>query len=154
MPWLSPAKFSVESFRTTYLFIMVLIAMLFAYIQFLSLYAATHPKVDAGKFLIAGLGLMFAVMGNVMGRVKRNFYIGIRTPWTLASDRVWNDTHRIAAWSFVAAGLLMFLVAVTGLPIYLSMLPIVPAALGPVVYSLLHYKSLEKRGLLDASEIG
>lgn len=154
LPWLSPGKFSVESFRTTYLFIMVLIAMLFAYIQFLSLYAATHPKVDVAKFLIAGIGLMFAAMGNVMGRVKRNFYIGIRTPWTLASDRVWNDTHRIGAWSFVAGGLLMFLVAVTGLPVYLSMLPILPAALGPVVYSLLHYKRLEKQGLLEVSEIG
>ena len=43
-------------------------------------------------------------MGNVMGKVRKNFYIGIRVPWTLASDRVWNDTHRLAAWLMVGGG--------------------------------------------------
>ena len=53
-------------------------------------------------------------MGNVMGKVRRNFYIGFRVPWTLASDRVWNDTHRLAAWVMVAAGSIGFLLVIAG----------------------------------------
>ena len=44
---------------------------------------------------------MFAALGNVLGKVKRNFYVGIRTPWTIASERVWISTHRLAARLFV-----------------------------------------------------
>ena len=49
-----------------------------------------------------------------MGKVRRNFYIGFRVPWTLASDRVWEDTHRLATWVMVAAGLIGFVLVVAG----------------------------------------
>ena len=67
--------------------------------------------------LVGGTFLFFALLGNVLGRVRRNFYIGVRVPWTLASERVWNDTHRVAAWLFVACGLAGFVIAVAGLPL-------------------------------------
>ena len=60
--------------------------------------------MDIGRAMIGGMFLFFALLGNVMGKVRKNFYIGIRVPWTLASDRVWNDTHRLAAWMMVAGG--------------------------------------------------
>ena len=69
---------------------------------------AGRPSFDLGRAFIAGMFLFFGLMGNVMGKVRKNFYIGIRVPWTLASDRVWNDTHRVAAWVWVAAGVVGF----------------------------------------------
>ena len=87
-------------------------------------------------------------MGNVMGKVRKNFYIGVRVPWTLASDRVWNDTHRLAAWVMVAAGVIGFAMIVLGAPIMAAFAVLIVSAFIPVIYSFVHYKSLERRGAL------
>ena len=114
LPALSPKQFEVDTFRSTYLYIMVLVVGLFAYMHGVLLYVV-HQKTaggatfDLGRAFIAGMFLFFGLLGNVIGKVRKNFYIGIRVPWTLASDRVWNDTHRLAAWVWVAAGVIGFL---------------------------------------------
>ena len=64
---------------------------------------APHP-IDIGRAIFAGMFLFLALIGNVLGKVRRNRLIGVRVPWTLASDRVWDDTHRVAAWSTVVGG--------------------------------------------------
>ena len=92
--------------------------------------------------------LFFALMGNVMGKVRKNFYIGIRVPWTLASDRVWNDTHRLAAWLMVAGGIIGFLLVIAGLPLLVAIGVMIVTLLIPVVYSFVHYKALERCGAL------
>ena len=51
--------------------------------------------------------LSFIVMGNYLHKVKQNFTIGIRLPWTLASEENWNRTHRMASWIFVLGGIIM-----------------------------------------------
>jgi uncharacterized membrane protein len=149
LPILSPQSFEVDSSRKTYLFIVVLITGLMGYIQAVILYAATHGgHVDVGRALVGGTFLFFAMLGNVLGRVRRNFYIGVRVPWTLASERVWNDTHRIAAWIFVACGLAGFVIALAGLPLFVAFAVLLVAVVVPVVYSFVHYKQLERRGAL------
>jgi uncharacterized membrane protein len=131
----------------------VLCIGLFAYMHGAMLYAVhqaamKQASVDLGRAFIAGLFLFFALMGNVMGKVRKNFYIGVRVPWTLASDRVWNDTHRLAAWVFVAAGVIGFGMIVLGVPIIYPIVVLVLSAFVPVIYSFVHYKSLERRGAL------
>ncbi len=145
LPYLSPRSFSVDTFRETSLLIMLIILVMFAYIHGLTLYSGLRGQVDVARALVAGIFLGLAAMGNVLGKVRRNFYIGIKTPWTLASERVWNDTHRLGAWTFAVGGLLGFALALMGWLI-LATVVIVPAALIPVVYSFLHYKALERRG--------
>jgi uncharacterized membrane protein len=69
-------------------------------------YAATlgtAPSVP--HTLLGGTGLLFAVVGNYLGKVPRNYMVGIRTPWTLCNDYVWERTHRFAAPLFVCGGL-------------------------------------------------
>jgi uncharacterized membrane protein len=153
LPALSPKSFEVDSFKPTYLYIMVLVMGLFAYMQGVLLYTVRqsvveHTDFDLGRAFIAGMFLFFGLMGNVIGKVRKNFYIGIRVPWTLASDRVWNDTHRMAAWLWVGAGILGFGSIALGAPIYVAIVLLVAAGLIPVIYSFIHYKSLESRGAL------
>jgi uncharacterized membrane protein len=57
------------------------------------------------------IGLLFVVIGNVMGKLRWNYTVGIRTPWTLDNERVWDKTHRFAGWLFVAGGLLLMAIA-------------------------------------------
>ena len=51
------------------------------------------------------IGLLMIVLGNYLGKIKRNWFMGIRTPWTLSSENVWNKTHRVGGWAFMFYGL-------------------------------------------------
>ena len=146
LPWLSPRHFEVDSFRSTYLYIMLVILGLMAYIQAMMVWAGLDGRSSTDKALLGGICLMLALLGNVLGKVQRNFYIGIRTPWTLANERVWYATHRFGAKTFVLGGLLAFVMVFAGAGFWFSFATIMAAALTPVVYSLVHYKRLERRG--------
>jgi uncharacterized membrane protein len=148
LPALSPRPFDLGKSRTVYLFIMVLTIALMGYIHGLMLWAALRPRLDVSRALVGGVMLMLALMGNVLGKIKRNLYMGVRTPWTLASERVWSDTHRVAAWWFVGSGLLGFFLCLVGLPVWVALIPLAPALVWPIVFSYLRYKDLERRGEL------
>ncbi|MBK8268617.1 MAG: SdpI family protein [Planctomycetes bacterium] len=66
---------------------------------------ANGTNVRMGPSIGIILGIMFMVLGNWMGKLRRNLYIGIRTPWTIANDIVWEKTHRLGGRLFVAAGI-------------------------------------------------
>lgn len=140
LPKLSPRQFEVESFRRTYDYIMVLIVGLFGFIHVVALQAALNPTLDSGRWVVGGLMLMMALLGNVLGKVRRNFWVGIRTPWTLASEQVWVATHRLAARLLVAAGLIGALAAWLGVSLALCLWLLMGALLAPVVYSLVLYR--------------
>ena len=146
-PWLSPKRFSVDSFWPTYHQVMLMLFFLMAYIDAVMLWAACGHPLNAGRAVVCGACLFLVLIGNVMGKLRRNFYLGVRTPWTLADERVWNATHRFAAKTFVAGGLagiaLVFLA-----PGIWPLCAILAGALAPVVYSLVIYKQLERRGEL------
>jgi uncharacterized membrane protein len=148
LPKLSPKPFELDRAQSAYLFVMVLTIGMMGYIQALILWAAFSPKVDFSRAMVGGIVLMLALMGNVLGKIKRNLYIGVRTPWTIANERVWSETHRVAAWWFVGAGLTGFIIALSGLPIWLALIPLAPAVIWPVVFSYLLYKRLEREGKL------
>jgi len=149
LPWLSPKRFEVDSFRATYLYIMIVIVAMLAYCQILILVTALGLVLDVSRAIEGGVCLLMALLGNVMGKVRRNFYVGIRTPWTIANEQVWNATHRFAAKTFFAGGLLGLLAVILRAPFWLPMTAILVAALVPVVYSLMFYKQLERRGELN-----
>jgi|SRR5579871_2285928 len=149
LPWLSPKKFEVDSFRDTYLYIMVAIVGTLAYVQILILLSSLGMALDVGRAIEGGICLLITLLGNVLGKVRRNFYVGIRTPWTLASDAVWNRTHRLGAKTFFVCGLVGLLAVVLRAPFWVPVVAILVAAFVPVIYSLMFYKQLEHRGELN-----
>ncbi len=146
LPWLSPRHFEVDPFRSTYLYIMLVVLALMGYIQSLLLWAASGGLFHMGRAILGGICLLFALLGNVLGKVQRNFYIGIRTPWTIANERVWNSTHRFAAKSFVIAGMAGLLLTFAGGGYWAPLVILGAGAIVPVFYSLAYYKQLERRG--------
>jgi uncharacterized membrane protein len=126
---------------------MTLVALL-AYIHLLVLGAALGVTLDMSRAIMGGVCLLIALMGNVLGKVRRNFYIGVRTPWTIANEQVWNATHRFAAKTFFAGGVAGLLAVILRAPFWVPMSAILIAALSPVIYSLLFYKRLERQGNL------
>ncbi|HEX4715976.1 MAG TPA: SdpI family protein [Ktedonobacteraceae bacterium] len=63
-------------------------------------------RLDIPFTLNLAMAVLFIVIGNFMGKLRRNFWMGIRTPWTLTSEVVWERTHRLGGWLFVAVGLI------------------------------------------------
>jgi immunity protein, SdpI family len=105
--------------------------------------------IDMTRAITGGVCLLVALLGNVLGKVRRNFFVGIRTPWTIANERVWNATHRFAAKTFFAGGLIGLLAVILRAPFWTPITAILIGALVPAIYSLLFYKQLERRGELS-----
>jgi uncharacterized membrane protein len=134
LPWLSPRRFSMM-----------------AYMDAAMLWAAIGHRFNPGRAIFCGLCFFIALIGNLLGKLRRNFYMGVRTPWTLANERVWNATHRFAAKTLIAGGLAGMSLTLLGLSV-LGTLALLTGLLAPVAYSLIYYKQLERRGeLLESS---
>jgi uncharacterized membrane protein len=146
LPWLSPQKFKIEPFRATYDYIMGLVFILCAYMHGVLLAVYLGANIDLGRWYIAGSLLIVSLLGNVLGKVQRNFWIGVRTPWTLASEAVWIRTHRLAAWLFMAGGVVGFVLVVCGVSPLIALTVFGVPAIVPVFYSLFLYKRLEREG--------
>jgi uncharacterized membrane protein len=150
LPRLSPKHFTIDTFESTYLYLMLVSLSLVTYINALTLWAALSGHVDIVPAMMGGISLLFALMGNVMGKVRRNFWIGFRTPWTLANERVWNATHRFGAKAMVLAGVAGLIVALASEQFWLWIGIILLGAIIPALYSLVYYKRLERCGQLEA----
>lgn len=92
---------------------------------------AAGAELPTSRITAALLGALFVVMGNVLGKIRWNYTVGIRTPWTLADERVWDKTHRFGGWVFVGGGVLLLIAAFTApstLPVAALILPVVLGA--------------------------
>ena len=86
------------------------------------------------------IGVLFVVIGNYLPKVKQNYTMGIKIPWTLNSVENWNKTHRFAGFVFVLMGLWMIAASVLKLNLIWVMLPALGCTMLPVVYSYLLYR--------------
>ncbi|CAA7600382.1 Domain of unknown function DUF1648 [Acididesulfobacillus acetoxydans] len=98
-------------------------------------------------FILGGIGFLFIVLGNYMGKVKFNYFFGIRTPWTLANEEVWYKTHRAAGPAWVIGGLILlfssFLPKQFTVPLVFAVVLVL--ALGSMVYSYILYQKVARR---------
>lgn len=148
LPWLSPRNFEVDAPKRTYIYIMLVLLSAIAYFQGVLLWVGVYGRIDAGRAITGGVCLMIALLGSALGRVQRNFYLGIRTPWTIAHEGVWIATHRLAAKLFVVAGLAGLALLAFGVRSSSILLPVLAAVVVSVIYSLVLYKHLEHQGKL------
>jgi len=89
------------------------------------------------------MSLLVLVIGNVMGLVRQNWFVGIRTPWTLADDEVWRQTHRVSAWVWSSAGL--FGLAAMLLPAPYNFIAMLAGIMGAAVFSVIYSYVLFRR---------
>ena len=149
LPSLSPKRFTVDRFSATYWHICLVVVAMLGYIQCVLVWGVWSPSLPMNRAMLGGLAVFMALLGNVMGKVRSNFWIGIRTPWTLSSERVWYATHRFAAKTMVASALLSLAGVLAGLPAWMCMAALLAGPVVPAFYSLLVYKRLESEGNLE-----
>ncbi len=148
LPKLTPKTMSMEGFKDTYAYIIMISIGMLAFVHTLTLLAVTHHAVDFPKTMMMALYVGMALMGNMLGKVTRNPYVGIKVYWTLKSDAVWNATHRLGAWIITGGGMVGAIMVACGLPLAFTFIPLVVMVVVPITYSFLLYRRLQARGEL------
>ena len=143
IPVISPKGFRIDKFSDVFGVLQVTLVGFMSIVAILVLMEARGLDVRINEMIIAGTGLLFVIIGNYLGRVRKNFFIGIRTPWTLASDEVWNRTHRIGGRLFILSGVIIWIGAILRLPLTWTVGVAVGLVLIPVVYSYFLYRKIE-----------
>ncbi len=142
IPGIDPLKANIAKFRGFFNAFILLIMVFLLFIHLLSLaWNLGYQDFKMSMVILPAVGLLFVFSGVLIMRAKRNFFIGIRTPWTLSSDQVWDKTHRLGGWLFIGMGLITVLSALLGAAamwVLLVVLPIV--VLVPTIYSYLLYQ--------------
>lgn len=143
IPAIDPLKANISNFRTTFNVFMATMVAFLGYVHLLTvLWNLGRRDFEMGTAILPAIGLVFIIAGVLMRRAKRNYFIGIRTPWTLSSDRVWERTHRVGSVFFVASGLLaMLAVFLPAYGIWLILLPVLGGVIFLVLYSYLLYRN-------------
>jgi len=153
IPALSPKGYRTENFTNVLNIFTVAFVGFLSGITVLILLMLSGRNVHHTEMVYAAIGLLFIVMGNYLGKVRKNFFLGIRTPWTLVSDEVWNRTHRFGGRVFVLIGFFLFLNAFIRPSEWSPLIgSIVVVSLVPVVYSYVLYRKIEGFAPDDAAD--
>jgi uncharacterized membrane protein len=111
LPRLDPGYRNYQSFATTYHVIRVSLTLFMALVYAITVLVALGYRIDVTAVVAIATGALLVVMGNFMGKLRPNWFVGVRTPWTLSSKLSWTKTHRLAGWLFILLGTL---IAATG----------------------------------------
>ncbi|MEI6665988.1 MAG: SdpI family protein [Chloroflexota bacterium] len=104
LPRIDPARANYESFAGPFRVIRLAITIALGAMQAFVISVALGSTENPGRWVPVGVGLLLIVIGNVMGKVRPNYFVGVRTPWTLASARSWEATNRLGGRVFVVGG--------------------------------------------------
>ena len=141
IPRIDPLKANIALFIDSYNIMMVAFVAYMLYIYALTLLAALGYGFNMTFMLLPAMGVLFIIIGFLIGKAKRNFFIGIRTPWTLSSDTVWAKTHQLGKWTFMGAGAVSILCVLLGeVGFWIMMITLIAAAFVPIAYSYLLWK--------------
>jgi uncharacterized membrane protein len=144
LPRIDPLRKNYEKFGKIYFGFKVLLSMFLVALYLFTLAQAEGFKMNINYFIIPVFSVFFIIMGVFLPRLKRNWFIGIRTPWTIESDSVWSDTHKFAGKAFITAGIISFLgIFFPSSTFAVFFTAILTASVISVVYS---YFSFKKRG--------
>jgi uncharacterized membrane protein len=115
IPKIDPLRANIAAFRDAFNLFIVFFTGFMVYIYILTLlWNLGYTGFNMSEAILPALGILYLFIGYILRKAKRNFFIGIRTPWTLSSDTVWDETHRVGSVLFMIAGALAFLGAFLG----------------------------------------
>jgi uncharacterized membrane protein len=140
-PQVDPLRRNIELFRRTYNLVILVFNLYFFYIYILTLVWNLGYSYDFSLALIPAMTVLFYFLGVLLEKSRRNWFIGIRTPWTLSSDQVWEKTHQRGAILFkIAAGLCLFSLFFPSQFFWFLLIPMLGVAFYLVIYSYIVYK--------------
>lgn len=143
IPNIDPLKANIAKFRDTFNLFITFITGFMVYVHALTLlWNLGYTNLGIGKAMLPAMGLLFIVIGSLLRKAKRNWFIGIRTPWTLSSDRVWDETHRLGSILFMISGVLAVIGGFFGgmIAFWMLFVPLMGSTIFLVIYSYILYQ--------------
>ncbi|MGI6036603.1 MAG: SdpI family protein [Limnochordia bacterium] len=146
LPQIDPRRENYRRFAASYNLFRRGMVLFFSVMYGVTLLAAFDYDVNVSLIIQISVALLFIFIGNMMGRFKFNYFVGIRTPWTLADEEVWRRTHRVGGRLWVIAGFIGLIAALLPPPanFILLMGSIGLASIGTIIYS--YYVFRKKTG--------
>lgn len=146
IPKLDPKKDNFPKFEKTYNLITFTLMVFFFGLNIITLLSSFDIDVPMNIVMMISIGILFIVLGNYLQTVQPNYFVGVRTPWTLDNEYVWRKTHRLSSRVFAIGGLIMILSVF--LPsewsIFIVFGTIFFITLVPILYSFFIFKNTPK----------
>ncbi|MFC6716536.1 SdpI family protein [Natrialbaceae archaeon GCM10025810] len=147
LPRIDPLGENVAAFRPSYDWFVVIVAAFFALLHGGIVAFNLGYEVDVTLLVVGSLAVLFYSLGILLERAEPNWFVGIRTPWTLSDEAVWNRTHRLGARLFKLTALLAALgLFVPDYAVYFVLVPVLATAVVTLAYSYYLYERLERGG--------
>jgi uncharacterized membrane protein len=142
IPRMDPKRDNIAKFRHYFDGSVIAFTIFFYYIYILTLLPNVGYQFDVTTFLIPALAVLFYVIGVVLPHTHPNWFFGIRTPWTMSSETVWHQTHKVGGLVFkISAVISLFgMFFSPSIAIWFLLVPILASALGLVIYSYVLYE--------------
>lgn len=143
IPKIDPLKANIDKFKSYYYGFIISFLVYFLYIYILTLVWNLGWNFNFSQMIIPAIGILMFIVGVLTSKAKRNFFIGIRTPWTISSDEVWNRTHRLGGKMFKIAGIIILLLSfVPEIALYVLLGLALGITVWLVVYSYILFRRL------------
>lgn len=141
IPKIDPLKDNIEKFRRFFDGMILAILLFLAFVHTLMIFWNIGFMFDMNTIMPPVLGIFIFYMGVVMQKAKRNWFVGIRTPWTLSSDRVWDKTHKLGGLLFKISGIIAVLsLFFPQYSFWMVIAPLIGSSIFLVVYSYFLFK--------------
>ncbi|NYZ60553.1 SdpI family protein [Candidatus Micrarchaeota archaeon] len=146
IPRIDPLKENIEKFRDAYEEMVIVILAFFLFIYLQTMLWNIGIQISVALTVPFGVGLLFIYLGFLLQKAKRNWFVGIRTPWTMSSDRVWEKTHKVGGKLFKAMGIVMILsIFLGGLAFYVMIAGMLMVVAYLFWYSYVEYEKEKNR---------
>ncbi len=145
IPLIDPLKKNYSKFAIPYFWFRTLFILFFVLLYFYTLWAALETKLNINFFIIPAFSVLFTLIGIFLPKVKKNYFVGIKTPWTIHSEEVWDKTHQFGGKCFIVGGILAIfslLFPQYFLSIFIAV--ILLTALTPIIYSYFIFRKINK----------
>jgi uncharacterized membrane protein len=124
--------------------IKIFVTIFMSALALLIIYSSKNQTITNPNYVILGLGILFVILGNYFKTIKPNYFLGIRTPWTLESDTIWKETHRMVGKMWLVGGIVILFASLilneqANLIVFLIITAII--TLVPIFYSYLRFKN-------------
>ncbi|MFC2142918.1 SdpI family protein [Candidatus Aenigmatarchaeota archaeon] len=145
LPRIDPLKKNYKTFDKYYEGLMFVIIAFFFYFHILTTLWAINVTFNMTQMIVPAFGILFYYIGSILGKLKQNWFVGIKTPWTLSSKVVWEKTHKRGGVLFRVSGIIaLFGIILMDIAIWLLLVPILLSSAYTIVYSYVEYKKLKK----------
>ncbi len=145
-PLIDPLKKNIETFANLYYWFKVVFVLFMGGMFGATIYAGLGHPINMQMLVMLGIAVLFLFIGLILPKIKKNYTIGIRLPWTLHSEIVWDKTHKFGGKVFIAVAVLMAILAfVKGVYAFWILIGLIVLMLAAVmIYSYLEFRKIQR----------